>query len=312
MQCNVVASWHGFAYETVSSDLAMDLTREPKEPRPLSLHQRLASRLFWIIDEINFFGDYSHHVATSDHAGDVLRRVYMLPPDRVHVILNGVDNGFFRPDPPRGAIFRRNFGVPENASLVFGLAGRLVKDKGHPLMFQALIQILKDRNNSGVFVLVAGDGPWGKRYRELGPNILVLGPLERERLAGFYNALDVFVNPTLRAQGLDHTLLEAMASGKPVMATGFASITGSVIVGEEVGYTFSPTVESLKVSLSRVLAEGKGVFDKKGEKARERAAKLFTSAKMAAAYERLFLCLSPRHRKNGGLDFCRYPLPSDQ
>jgi glycosyltransferase involved in cell wall biosynthesis len=43
------------------------------------------------------------------------------------------------------------------------------------------------------------------------------------------HAADVFVNPMLRSQGLDHTLLEAMQCGKPLLATHFSSIIMSVI-----------------------------------------------------------------------------------
>ena len=76
------------------------------------------------------------------------------------------------------------------------------------------------------------------------------------------------------------------------MATRVASITGSVIVGTEVGYTFSPTVASLKVALYRVWHDGRGVLERKGQLARQRALQLFTATKMVAAYERLFLCIS--------------------
>lgn len=105
--------------------------------------------------------------------------------------------------------------------------------------------------------MIAGDDPWGARYKDLGANILVLGPLGRADLARFYNAIDIFVHPTLRGQGLDQTPLEAILSGKPVMTTRVASLTGSVIVGPELGYTFSPTVESLKKTLYRVWKDGK-------------------------------------------------------
>jgi glycosyltransferase involved in cell wall biosynthesis len=189
---------------------------------------------------MNFFR-YAHHVATSDHAGDVLKRIYMIPEERVHIILNGVDEEIFKPDVTKGNEFKQKFGIPASKLLVLGTAGRLVKDKGHPLMFEALREMFKEnetfRETSAV--LVAGDGPWAVRYRDLGVNVLVLGPLEQAQLARFYNAIDIFVNPTLRAQGLDHTLLEAMLSGKPVMATKLASITGSVLVGTEIGYTFT-------------------------------------------------------------------------
>lgn len=233
----------------------------------------------------------------------------MIPDERVHIILNGVDEVIFKPDIVKGKDFKQKFGVPESKTLVLGMAGRLVKDKGHPLMFEALKQMLQENDafRQSVVVLVAGNGPWGARYRDLGSNVLVLGPLEQAQLADFYNAIDIFVNPTLRAQGLDHTLLEAMLSGKPVMATRLASITGSVVVGPEVGYTFSPTIASLKKTLYRVWDDGRGDLKQKGQAAKQRGLQLFTATKMAAAYERLFLCLS-NDEKNGD-NYCQYQTP---
>lgn len=233
----------------------------------------------------------------------------MLPEERVHIILNGVDEEIFKPDEH----FSSRFGIDQEStkfSLILGIAGRLVKDKGHPLMFEALKQIFNESTSfrDSVLVLVAGDGPWGARYKQLGSNLRVLGPIEeRAEIAGFYNAIDVFVNPTLRAQGLDHTLLEAMLVGKPLMATKLASITGSVIVSREIGYTFSPTVDALKRALYEVWRDGRVVLRRKGGAARERALRMFTAAKMAAAYERLFLCIA----ENGGGrgrddDYCTY------
>ncbi|PHU00844.1 hypothetical protein BC332_30631 [Capsicum chinense] len=219
----------------------------------------------------------------------------MIPEERVHVILNGVNEDIFKPNVSKGNDFRSNLGIPESKSIIVGLAGRLVKDKGHPLMFEALQQVFKENSTfrDSVIVLVAGNGPWGIRYKGLGSNnVMVLGPLEQDQLAGFYNAIDVFINPTLRAQGLDHTLLEAILTGKPLIATKLASITGSIIVNKEMGYTYAPTVKELKKVLYKVWEDGREILQKKGKFARERGMKLFTATKMAAAYERLFLCIS--------------------
>ncbi|KAJ0979577.1 hypothetical protein J5N97_015051 [Dioscorea zingiberensis] len=308
---HLAVSWHGIAYETIHSDIVQDLLRGPNETRQSVLTERLVK----VIEEVKFFNRYSHHVATSDHVGDVLKRIYMIPEDRVHIIVNGVDETIYKPDSTRGKDFLREAGVPENATLVIGMAGRLVKDKGHPLIFEALKQIYVEDENfkRDVFVLVAGDGPWGSRYRDLGPNLRVLGLLEQTQLASFYNSLDVFINPTLRAQGLDHTFIEAMLSGKPVMGTRFASITGSLIVGSDIGYTFLPTVGSLKESLYMMFRDGRDVLGIKGKVARNRAVQLFTATKMATAYERLFLCISTgTYEKNDDkYDYCKYPLPLD-
>lgn len=280
------------------------MLRGPDGQRQKAITERIGK----VIDEVKFFQDYKHHVATSDHVGDVLRRVYMIREDRVHVIVNGVDQSVYKLDVPRGKEYRQRIGVPQNAALVIGLAGRLVKDKGHPLMFEAIKQLFEESESFkvDVYFLVAGDGPWASRYSELGPNVVVLGPLEQYELASFYNSLDVFINPTLRAQGLDHTIIEAMMSGVAVAATRFASITGSLIVGPETGYTFLPTVDSVKRCLYQIWEDGKVLIKNKGEFARGRAVRLFTANKMALAYERLFLCVASKNGNNDENDYCRY------
>lgn len=302
---NLAVTWHGIAYETIHSDIIQELLRHPKEPQANALTQRLMK----VVEEVKFFPRYAHHVATSDHVGDVLKRIYMLPEERVHIILNGVDEEIFKPDVTKGREFKQKYGIPDSKLLVLGMAGRLVKDKGHPLMFEALKEMFKENDTfrETSVVLVAGDGPWAVRYRDLGEDVLVMGPLEQAQLARFYNAIDIFINPTLRAQGLDHTLLEAMISGKAALATRLASITGSVIVGTEMGYTFSPTVTSLKTALYQVWVDGRGVLEKKGQVARQRVLELFTATKMAAAYEKLFLCISNDGKNKD--NYCQYHTP---
>lgn len=302
---NLAVTWHGIAYETIHSDIIQELLRHPKEPQANALTQRLMK----VVEEVKFFPRYAHHVATSDHVGDVLKRIYMLPEERVHIILNGVDEEIFKPDVTKGREFKQQYGIPDSKLLVLGMAGRLVKDKGHPLMFEALKEMFKENDTfrETSVVLVAGDGPWAVRYRDLGEDVLVMGPLEQAQLARFYNAIDIFINPTLRAQGLDHTLLEAMISGKAALATRLASITGSVIVGTEMGYTFSPTVTSLKTALYQVWVDGRGVLEKKGQVARQRGLELFTATKMAAAYEKLFLCISNDGKNKD--NYCQYHTP---
>ncbi|XP_047312248.1 uncharacterized protein LOC124915552 [Impatiens glandulifera] len=287
---NLAVSWHGIGYEAIHGDIIQELLRSPHEGQS----QALVNRISRVVDEVRFFPSYSHHVATSNHVGDILKRVYMIPDERVHIILNGVDEEIFKPDPVGALSFRRKFGIPNSNLLVLGLAGRLVKDKGHPLIFEALKQMFKENPSfkDNVMILVAGDGPWGQRYKDLGGNIRVLGALDRAQVASFYNSIDIFLHPTLRDMGLDQTVIEATLCSKPVLVTRVASITGSVIIGPEVGYTFSPTVKSLKRALYQVWEDGRYVLHKKGKAARERGMKLFTATKMAAAYERLFLCIS--------------------
>ncbi|RDX78586.1 waaK, partial [Mucuna pruriens] len=286
---NLAVSWHGIALESLQSSIFQDLARRQDEPRSLDFDKGLQGVLPKILNEIRFFRNYAHHVAISDSCGEMLRDVYQIPTRRVHVILNGVDEDEFREDVDLGKEFRTKIGIPRNASLVLGVAGRLVKDKGHPLLHEAYSRLITKHPN--VYLIVAGSGPWENRYRDLGSQLLVLGSMSPSMLRAFYNAIDVFVNPTLRPQGLDLTLMEAMMSGKPLLASRFPSIKGSVVVDDEYGFMFSPNVESLLEALEAVVKEGKGRLQRRGKACRDYAISMFTARKMALAYERLFLCI---------------------
>ncbi|EPS63900.1 hypothetical protein M569_10883 [Genlisea aurea] len=295
---NLAVSWHGIAYEIMQSSIFQDLIRKPDEPQSNDFIRTLNETLPKLLKEIRFFSKYAHHVAITDSCGEVLRNVYQIPSRRVHVILNGVDQRTFVDDPETGLKFRSQIGIPQTATLVLGVSGRLVRDKGHPLLFDAFSK-LKVRHPD-VYLIVAGTGPWGSRYRELGSQVLVLGSLDPVRLKGFYNAIDVFVNPTLRPQGLDLTLMEAMMSGKPIMASNFPSIKGSLVVDDEFGFTFPPNADSLYEALELAASEGKERLRRRGLACKKYAAAMFTAGKMALAYERLFLCIYNE-------SYCFYP-----
>ncbi|GMQ03733.1 hypothetical protein CsSME_00049416 [Camellia sinensis var. sinensis] len=295
---NLAVSWHGIALESVHSSIYQDLARRPEEPISPEFNKSLHGVIPKVLNEIKFFKNYQHHVAISDSCGEMLRDVYQIPSKRVHVIINGVNEEDFQENSSLGFEFRSTIGVPQNASLVLGVAGRLVKDKGHPLLHEAFSK-LKNRHPD-VYLVVAGTGPWGQRYEDLGSQVIVLGSMKPSELKFFYNAIDIFVNPTLRPQGLDLTLMEAMMSGKPVMASRFPSIKGTIVVDDEFGFMFAPNVESLAAVLEAVVAEGAERLSRRGKACRSYAASMFTARKMASAYERLFLCI-----KNE--TFCSYP-----
>ncbi|KAK9095686.1 hypothetical protein Scep_027155 [Stephania cephalantha] len=294
---NLAVSWHGIALESLQSTIYQDLARRPNEPISNSFNTSLYGVVPKVIKEIRFFKNYAHHIAISDSCGEMLRDVYQIPTKRVHVILNGVNAEEFKGTTKVGMEFRLTHKVPVNASLVMGVAGRLVKDKGHPLLYQAFTSLLTEHPD--VYLIVAGSGPWEQRYRDMGGRVVVVGSLHPSELKGFYNAIDVFVNPTLRPQGLDLTLMEAMMCGKPVLASRFPSIKGSVVVSDELGFMFSPNVESLLEVLELVVGEGKERLQRMGRACGEYARAMFDAEKMALAYERLFLCIKDAA-------FCQY------
>lgn len=142
-----------------------------------------------MIDEVPFLGDYAHHVATAykgSHWRCAQENIY-IPEERVHIIVNGVDEDIYKPDAARVEEFRWKLGVPHNAALVIGVAGWLVKDEGYAWMFESLKLVFTENKSfqREIYVLVGGDGPWGNRYKDLGSNLLVLGHLGQKQLARF-------------------------------------------------------------------------------------------------------------------------------
>ncbi|KAF7127489.1 hypothetical protein RHSIM_Rhsim11G0041400 [Rhododendron simsii] len=286
---NLAVTWHGIALESIYSSIYQDLIRPLSEPISPMFNHSLQGVIPKVISEIRFFNNYQHHIAISDSCGEMLRDVYQIPNERVHVIINGINDKEFGVDSRLGNEFRTRIGIPSNASLVLGVAGRLVKDKGHPLLFEAF-SIVQEKH-SDVYLVVAGSGPWEDRYRKLGPQVIVLGSMKPPELRAFYNGIDIFLNPTLRPQGLDLTLMEAMMSGKPLMASRFPTIKGTIMVDDEFGFMFAPNVESLVATLEVAIAEGSKRMSRRGKASEAFAASMFTARKMALAYERLFVCI---------------------
>ncbi|HHU64232.1 MAG TPA: glycosyltransferase family 4 protein [Clostridiales bacterium] len=137
---------------------------------------------------------------------------------RIRVIYNGIDAASFRPV-HHTDFYKKSFGYDKD-NLLIGSVCRLVKGKGLDYLIES-IALLKHRGID-VKLLIAGEGPYKGalidrcKYLKLWNNVRFYGYINN--ITDFYNALDIFVLPTL-AEGLGLSILEAMAAGKPVIAT---------------------------------------------------------------------------------------------
>ena len=144
-------------------------------------------------------------------------------PRKVVQIYNGVDQERFRPtgERPTGLA---PAGFLESDSLVIGSVGRLaaVKDQATLVRAFARLQQLAPEQAARLRLVLVGDGP---SRRELEQLVKELDLGERTWLAGdrddvpeLLRLFDLFVLPSL-GEGISNTLLEAMATGLPVVAT---------------------------------------------------------------------------------------------
>jgi glycosyltransferase involved in cell wall biosynthesis len=165
-------------------------------------------------------------IAVSEGVRDFLIRWEAVPSDQVEVIANGVDDTMFRPpsDAERQAA-RRRLGLPERA-FVAGAMGRLAHEKNFAILPELA------RRHPEVHFVVAGSGSEEANLKSLTAR---LGVTERVHFAGavtdrtgFYHALDAFLLPSLH-EGLPMALLEAMASGLPILASRLEGIAAALV-----------------------------------------------------------------------------------
>jgi sugar transferase (PEP-CTERM/EpsH1 system associated) len=157
------------------------------------------------------------YVAVSQDLYRWLERTVHIPRRKLAFIPNGVDTDRFCPG--RDLNLRAELGIDEK-EFVVGAIGRLDPVKNHEGLVRA-VKILSDSRHS-VRLVIVGEGPNRQRLEEvirasqLQPEPLLLG--YRPEVERLYRVFDTFVLNSF-AEGMSNTLLEAMASGLPIICT---------------------------------------------------------------------------------------------
>ncbi len=138
------------------------------------------------------------------------------PPERVHVVLNGVEIApSFADGDPRGAI-----GVPGDAPLVAAVGG-VERRKGYDLLLHALAEV------PGAVAAIAGEGPAEAELRALSESLGVADRVrwlgQRKDVGAVLAAADAFALPS-RNEGMAVVMLEAMHAGLPVVAADVSGV----------------------------------------------------------------------------------------
>lgn len=174
-------------------------------------------------------GHLAHaYVAVSDATAKVARENRECAPARLHVIPNGVDLEAYRPDDAARREVRSELGIPDDA-FVIGTVGRVSVEKDHALLVRAAGPLL----GSGVRLVIAGDGAELDNVRAaaaaFAPWVVLTGV--RHDVPRVMASFDLFALSS-RSEGLPLALLEAMATGLPVVATDVGGVAEVVDHGE--------------------------------------------------------------------------------
>jgi sugar transferase (PEP-CTERM/EpsH1 system associated) len=221
-----------------------------------------------------------------------------LPKKRIRVLPNGVDTSRFAQRPRERAETRQRLGL-DDESLVLGAVGRLVPIKEHATLLQAA-EILLSRGVP-VQVLLVGSGPELEKLQEftatsprLSGRVVFTGAVSD--VPALLSAMDVFVLPS-RSEGMSNTLLEAMASSLPIVATRVGG-NPELVEEERTGILFKPgDVMALAAILERI-GRDSSLRQELGQAARRRAVEHFSLEGMIERYRTLYVELA---RKRGVL-----------
>ena len=168
------------------------------------------------------------------------------------------------------------------------IAGRLTREKGLRQILLALNYLRDNLPETRLLVLTSRDIE-AQIAAEFAPFIHIGGWLEREELRAAYQMADVVAVPSIYVDPFPTVVLEAMAVGKPVVATAFGGAREAVVDGET-GYIVNPfDTGAVSDRLTRLLMDD-DLNRRMGLLGRERIAKQFSldgqARRMVTLYER--------------------------
>ena len=182
-------------------------------------------------------------IAVSTPVGEHLQR--LSPGLATDIVPNGVDTTRFRPrDPIRRPVFR------------IGFLGRLIANKGPDVAVRALAEAI--RRGVGVSLSIVGVGPERRRLEQLAAELGISGSVSFEGYRAdpenWYHEIDAVVRPS-RTEGMPLGVLEAMASGIPVIASDIPG-NRSVLRDNDNGLLVPVgDVRSFAVAIARIVSD---------------------------------------------------------
>lgn len=232
-----------------------------------------------------------HYTALSRDLAEYLVKKVYVPQSSITQAYNGVDTDRFCPasngaQPIAGCPFD-----PAQHWLV-GTVGRMQTVKDQVMLAHAFVQaiVLAPNLRLRMRLIMVGEGPLRAQSQAVlnaaGLGALVWLPGERSDVADIMRGLHVFALPSL-AEGISNTILEAMASGLPVVATAVGGNADLVVPGET-GYIV-PAAHPQAMALRLVeLAASPERARRQGKSGRQRVQAMFSMQAMVAIYQRVY------------------------
>ena len=254
----------------------------PEDPRGLSGKHRVLRRLC--------NPAVTDYIAVSHDIARWLIDVIGIPSSKVSVIHNGVDTDRFRAvQPARGAVEEAEVGPKK---IVFGTVGRQEPIKGLNVLLEAVRNLLEraPEKRMACKVVLAGDGPSRAELQKLrvdyGLEDVVEFPGAVDDVPSLLHAFSFFVQPSLN-EGISNTVLEAMASGVPVIATDVGGNPELITDGVDGLLVQAGDANSLMDAIQRYMGD-RDLRELHGAAARSTVESRLSLEGMVENYERMY------------------------
>lgn len=209
----MVTTFHGTALDEVKTKINLMTLDDPISflKMPVSILRDIYGHFRYAVKIAN---NSDALIAISNEQEEIYNNIYR--PRQVYKVFTGTDEKFFR-----------SMNVPRHQNSIL-MVCRIEKDKGIQYMVKAMPEVLKSIPDA--ILRIVGEGSYKPTIQKLVDNlglhdkVDLSGTVLLDDLPETYNSYSIFVNSTIRQNGYDLTILEAMACGKPIICTNIGSI----------------------------------------------------------------------------------------
>ena len=249
---------------------------------------RLSRRLFVCWGKIT--------IAISSLVAEDLEKSHNVKRSNIRIVQNAIDIEDFelRLHEKNPTALREKWGIPEGMNVVTSIS-RLVEDKGHDYLIQALSDLKKKKED--FYLLIVGDGREKKKLEKL---IRKSGLKNQARIidaqADVTSVLcvtDIFVHPATYREGFGLVLVEAMVAKKPLVATNIPAIN-SFLRNHVNGFLVEPKNRKELAEAILFIAANPGITRSIVENAYQSATELYSMDRMVNELETVYEETAPK------------------
>jgi glycosyltransferase involved in cell wall biosynthesis len=215
---------------------------------------------------------------------------YKLPLEKVKVMPNWIDAERFKEEPDKKSLLKK-LGLPEDKKIIL-FTHRLSLRKGSRMIFPVATDLLRVRKD--IFFAIIGKGPDEEKLRSrsekseiLRPHMRFLGAVPNRDIQKYFAVSDVFFMPS-QEEGFPRVILEAMASGIPIVASNVGSVAEIVPSSIKPFILHSDDTMGFARALNRILSQTPEEKQAQKKELRDKA-KEFETATVAEKFVKLFV-----------------------